>query len=92
MWIVSQDEKSIVNMDQICSIDQQGSVITALLVGHTYKTLGYYLSNEKAASVIEQIITTKREILHRGSQEYKTEYLGSDDVVFRMPQDEDVVV
>jgi len=92
MWIVSQDGRSIVNMDQVYGIEQQGSSITALLDSHSYKALGYYYTDGKAASVMEQIITTKRGILHRGPQEYKTEYLGSDDVVFRMPHDEDVAV
>jgi len=115
MWIVSQDGRSIVNMDQVYGIEQQGSSITALLDSHSYKALGYYYTDGKAASVMEQIVAAKQgslfaygvkandtsesarsikdgNIIRCDPLKSETEYLGSDDVVFRMPQDEDVVV
>ena len=81
MIIRSQDKKSIVNMDNIDTIDIRENLIRAFNGGNDMGiNIGKYSTEEKAIKVLDMICDACR----------NTAFIAEQAVVFYMPQDSEV--
>lgn len=85
MWIVSQSKDLIINADTMQGVTHIDCTITAWHGDKIHNTLGLYTTEEKAKNVMKQLIEWKQGFIRFNGDR-------SEEPVFIMPQDNEVVI